>query len=126
MWYVMLRYKAGALALTEAFATRLREVLPGDQYEVKVGGVAVSVHRRDASSAVSGAPAIMLATPGSRDLKLSRALEVAADMTKQYVAPTVPSRVRVDADTLAVWWGGPLPAEAVASLRPIMRNEVGL
>lgn len=122
----MLRHREVALALTEALATRFREVLSADQYEVTISGLAVLIQRRDAPSGGAGTPALMLATPGPGEEKLRRVLELAAEMAKQYVAPEATARAQVTADALEIWWGGPSTTEAVVRLRPIPRDEVGL
>jgi hypothetical protein len=125
LWYILLRYKAPALALTDALATRLREVLSA-QYDVSAQGASLTIRALDAPRSGTGVPALMLAAPGAPDEKLYRVLQTAAEMAKPYVAPDAAPQAQVDSDTLTVWWGGPSQAEAVMSLRPIPRAEIGL
>jgi len=124
--YVMLRYRKAADALTHALADRLHEVLPGPEYEVTIGGLAVSLRQRETVGSAICVPAVMLAKPGGMDEKLRLALEMTAEMAKYYVAPEATAHVQVTVDMLAVWWGGPTERDAVARLRPIPRQEIGL
>jgi hypothetical protein len=114
------------MALTEALADGLREVLPWPEYEVTIRGFAISIRQCETSSSSMAIPAVMFATPGSADEKLRGALDMIAEMVKQYIAPHGMSRVEVSADTLKIWWDDPAEEGAIAQLRPISRREIGL
>lgn len=126
LFYVTLRYRREVFPLTQALARRLREVLPADQYEVKTGGLALIVRSRDGRRSASSAPATMLATPGPRDAKLRRVLEVTADMVQSFIAPNAVPAVSVTATKLAISWRGLLAPGVTVSLREIKRDEIGL
>jgi hypothetical protein len=126
MWYVMLRYGEPAMALTDAIATRFRETLPPDRYEISTSGLAVTIQRRDVPQFTVGTPAVMLGTPCSSEEKLRRALQTAADMVRKYVSPDEISRVQVTADVATVWWGGPSERDATVRWRSIRRADIGI
>jgi hypothetical protein len=123
--------------LTAAFAERIAEVLPPGEFELKVTGFAISVIGIGVWYGNSYGFALHLTwyLPHPASRRLEMVFEGQMDGLQEFLsnmrrAPW-PSKgalphVRVIPSTVYAWWGGPTCADAVVSLRPLDRAELGV
>jgi hypothetical protein len=126
-----------AQQLTAVIADRLAEVLPQQEFRLKLVPPIISVDGIGSryGNGYSTAAALLwyLPLPASRRLKLifeRQTGDLQRFLTNVRGAPW-PARgarphVQITSDTIRAWWGGSTEADAVVRLRPISRDELGV
>jgi hypothetical protein len=127
MFYAAGRYSEESKALTRILADRVREILPVDEYNVGVEGLALRVDKTPAyMGGMTCTPAIGLVVPGDNDTKLRRACELAAEALRADVGDGGEPHVTVTPDTIMISWDAANESAAQVRLAPIARAEIGM
>jgi len=134
--HLLLRPRIDAAKLAEAWAARLRDVLPQDEFEVSVSSDVVRIKglgaRQGFGLVSTPAPALRLPVPVPQQLRAfvdSASRDLQAFITNARGEPwpgaDAEPQVTVDAESICVEWregsGGPL-----IEMRPMTRAEIGL
>lgn len=137
IWSPSPRRVAEGARLTAVIAGRIAAVLPPGEFELKVTDTLISIDGVGSrqGNGYSTAPALMwyLPFPASHRLKLifeaqARDLQRFLSQVRRSPWPSEGARQHVDVTPRAihVWWGGSCEADAVTSMRVILREELGL
>lgn len=123
--------------LTDAIAAGIGEILPSDEFELHAKDMTISIRGigRCSGYSYSTAPFLLwnLALPASA--RLEHIFEVQSRGLQQFItkarhepwpAKGAEAHVRVTPDEVAVWWGGPSEVDALVTLSPISRRDLGL
>lgn len=123
--------------LTYAIADRVREILSADEFELRTNGITINIRGigRCSGYSYSTAPSLLwnLASPASE--RLERIFEVQSHGLQKFIAKArhepwpakgAEAHFRVTQDEIAVWWGGPNEVDALVTLSPISRRDLGL
>jgi hypothetical protein len=123
--------------LVAALCERLAEVLPRGKFDVTVEHRhAVRIlgigSRHGDTVVLSPMPLWRSQSPVEHRLQLF--LDAASRQVQKFVSgrhrrwPTVTAKpkVSIEDDRILVWWGGESEDDAAVSLRPILRNEIGV
>jgi hypothetical protein len=123
--------------LTAVIADRLAEVLPQQEFRLKLALPIISIDGIGSQygNGYSTAPAMLwyLPLPASQRLKLiferqTGDLQRFLSSVRGSPWPTRGARphVEITSDTIHAWWGGSTEADAVVRLRPIARDDLGV
>jgi hypothetical protein len=123
--------------LTSMLAERIRELLPADDFSVMSTGLTIKVVGRGKCHGFtySTAPSVVWYLPQSVDRRLERVCDVQARDLQRFVsnakgeewpAAGATPHVRVNGDSVKVWWGGDSESSAPAKLGQIDRRELGV
>jgi hypothetical protein len=123
--------------LTALIAERIAEVLPPQEFRLKLAQPIISIDGVGDryGNGYSTAPAVCwyLPLPVSQRLKMifeSQTRDLQRFLSNVSGTPWpkqgARSHVAITPDTICAWWGGPTEADAVVRLRPITRNELGV
>jgi hypothetical protein len=123
--------------LTYAIAERISEILPSDEFELQAKDITINIRGigRCSGYSYSTAPSLLwnLASPASE--RLEKIFEIQSRGLQEFItkarhepwpAKGTDAHVRVTTDEVTVWWGGPREADALVTLSPISRRELGL
>lgn len=125
-----------AKRLTELIAERIGEVLPPEEFRLKLSQPIVSIDGIGDryGSGYSTAPALFWYLPLSATRRLKMIFESQTRDLQRFLSNVrgVPwpergarPHVEITPDSICAWWGGPTEADAVVRLRPIFRGELG-
>lgn len=133
----MSRSAGPAHALTAAWAERVREIVPSEEFEVTTAREVMNIRgkgRLRGFSCVS-LPALNLRVGHSIEEQLKVTFQEEGKklqdlLTKLNRAPWPASGAepyaRVTSEFITIWWGGPAENEAIICTKPISRAEVGV
>jgi hypothetical protein len=123
--------------LTAVIADRLAEVLPEQEFRLKLALPVISIDGIGSQhgNGYSTAPAILWYLPLPALRRLELIFERQAGDLQRFLSsvhgspwPTRGARphVEITSDIIRAWWGGTTEADAVVRMRPIARDELGL
>ena len=123
--------------LTGAIAAGIREILPSDEFELRATDMTINIRGigRCSGYSYSTAPFLLWNLPSPASERLERIFDIQSRGLQEFItnarhepwpARGAEAHVRVTPDEVAVWWGGPREVDALVSLSPISRRDLGV
>lgn len=127
----------GEERIINALASRITELLVGEDFEVSTSSSTVTITGIEKFHGKSNTlmPVFIWRAPLPLSERLTLVFESASRRLQEFLtaaygrpwpAPNVDSHVTIGDELISVWWGGETEAEAIKRFRPISRKELGV